>query len=72
MDTQEIFDGIVKAAKQPSRADIAKLLSSIAPPGEERELKKQKITDLYAAMPFGGTNLQGHNVVGALDSWEEF
>lgn len=67
---QKIFDKIIESSKAPSRQDIADLLSSIAPAGEQRELKAETLARLFQEAGHADSNIQGHGI--DLESWGEF
>lgn len=66
----EVFSEIVNRGQTPTRPDIARLLASIAPPGEKRDEKLAAVSRLFEEVGASHTNLQGHTMLGSLESYE--
>jgi hypothetical protein len=67
-----VFDEIVNKGEAPTRADIARLLASIAEPSQKRDEKQAVVRKLYEALGHSGNNSQGHHVADSLVDYEEF
>jgi len=68
----DIIQRVLEGGNEPTRVDIADLLSSIAPPGEKLDEKTAAVETLYEVTGHRSTNSQGHSVIGILDSFGEF
>ena len=70
MDT--LFANLLDKGDEPTRADIAMVLLSIAPPGEKRDEKIATVKRLFEEGGFRSTSSQGHDVWDHLESYTEW
>lgn len=68
----KVFASIVDKREAPSRDDIARLLTSIAPPGKKQGLKRQVVERLYEATSARLSSPQGHSALDNLTSYEAY
>ena len=68
----EVIDAIVNRKDSAvTRADIAKVLESVGPPGVYQDKKVTAVEHLFSLVG-GGMNAQGHKVSDDLESYEEY
>lgn len=72
MVMKTVFDEIVNKGEAITRADIARLLGSMAEAGQKRDEKQMMVRKLYEALGHSGTNSQGFHVAEDLSDFGEF